>query len=503
MEGGAFCLGVVVVSLMVLQNNLDRPLLRGNNSPTADDGEFFMDSQSFKDMGKQIIDWIDGYMENGHQGPVSPINLSPGELLAKLPQAPPQEAEAGDKVFQDFKDLILPGVTHWNDPRFFGYFPCNTSRPGVLGDLLGTGLGVNAMSWATSPAATELEIRMLEWLGQMIGLSWPGCIQDTASTGTLVAILSAREKAAPVNKEGYYGIKPLVVYTSEHANTVVLKGCWIAGIGEKYIRNIPGDPKTFAMRADLLEEQIEKDVAAGLQPCLVVTTVGTTSSTAVDPVARVAELCKKYGMWQHVDAAMAGSAAILPECRSWLMDGVSEADSFCFNPHKWLFTNFDCSAYFCKDPYYLKKALSIQPVYLETAYDGAAENFRNWGIQLGRRFRALKLWWVIRCFGVEGLQEKIRLHMKMAIAFAEKVKAEPRLVLDIEPNLNTVCFRAREDHLSKELMAAVNATGQAFLTHTTLNGRYVIRVSFGQTEAQFEDVEKLWSLILNQFAQDF
>ncbi len=455
-----------------------------------------MDSQSFVEMGREIIDWIDEYMKHGHQGPVSPIDLEPGDLLARLPEKPPTCAESGEQVFQDFKDFILPGVTHWNDPRFYGYFPCNTSRPGALGDLLGTGLGVNAMSWATSPAATELEIRMLEWLGSMIGLSWPGCIQDTASTGTLVAILSAREKAAPINKEGYYGQKPLVVYTSEHANTVVLKGCWIAGIGEKYIRNIPGDLETFAMRADLLEEQIERDVAAGLRPCMVVTTVGTTSSTAIDPVARVAELCKKYDMWQHVDAAMAGSAAILPECREWLMDGVSEADSFCFNPHKWLFTNFDCSAYFCKDPYYLKKALSIQPVYLETAYDGAAENFRNWGTQLGRRFRALKLWWVIRCFGVSGLQEKIRMHLKMAKVFAEKVKAHSQFTLDIEPNLNTVCFRLESDERTQAFMAAVNRTGRAFLTHTNLNDHYVIRVSFGQTEARFEDVDKLWSLLL-------
>ena len=459
-----------------------------------------MEREEFRRLGHQLIDWIDDYMASGYKGPVSPNGLEPGDLMAKLPEKPPMEAESGDAVMADFEDLILPGVTHWNDPRFFGYFPCNNSRPGTLGDLMGTGLGVNAMSWATSPAATELEIRMMEWLGHMIGLDWPGCIQDTASTGTLAAILSAREKAAPINKEGYYGQKPLVVYTSEHANTVVLKGCWIAGIGERYIRNIPGD-EHYAMRADLLEAQIEKDVADGLRPCLVVTTVGTTSSTAIDPVAKVAELCKKYDMWQHVDAAMAGTAAILPELRDTIMDGVANADSFCFNPHKWLFTNFDCSAYFCKSPYFLKKALSIQPVYLDTAYDGAAENLRNWGIQLGRRFRALKLWWVVRSYGVEGLRDKIRLHLKMARDLAEDIRTDSRLEVVIEPNLNTVCFRAESDEHSKALMAAVNATGKAFLTHTALNGHYVIRISFGQTHAQYEDKNKLWQLIQETLEQ--
>ena len=457
-----------------------------------------MDRDSFRDLGHRIIDWIDTYMEEGHDGPVSPIDAKPGDLLAQLPENPPMEAEPGEAVFDDFKKMILPGVTHWNDPRFYGYFPCNHSRPGTLGDLLGTGLNVNCMSWATSPAGTELEIRMMEWLGKMIGLEWPGCIQDTASTGTLIAILSAREKAANINKEGFYGQKPLVVYTSEHANTVVLKGCWIAGIGERYLRQIPSDPVTFAMRADLLEQQLERDVADGLRPCMVVTTVGTTSSTAIDPVAEVARLCKKYDMWQHVDAAMAGSAAILPELRDMLMDGVADADSFCFNPHKWLFTNFDCSAYFCKNPYDLKKALSIQPVFLDTAYDGAAENLRNWGIQLGRRFRALKLWWVIRCFGVEGLRERLRLHLEMARDLARRVDESRGLVLVTEPQLNTVCFRTEDDARTEALMNAINATGEAFLTQTRLNDHYVIRVSFGQTASRREDVDTLWQLIQGQ-----
>lgn len=459
-----------------------------------------MDSDTFRRLGHDIIDWIDNYMEHGYEGPVSPQDAKPGDILAQLPTEPPLEAEPGDQVFADFKKLILPGVTHWNDPRFFGYFPANNSRPGTLGDLLGTGLNVNCMSWATSPAGTELEIRMMEWLGQMVGLCWPGCIQDTASSGTLVALVSAREKIANINKQGYYGQKPLVVYASEHANMVITRACWIAGIGEDFLRMIPTDPLDFAMRADLFEEQVEKDLAAGLRPCMVMTTVGTTASTAVDPVARVSDICTKYDIWHHVDAAMAGSAAILPEKQAWLMDGVAEADSYSFNPHKWMFTNFDCSAYFCKHPYHLKKALSIQPVYLDTAYDGAAENFRNWGIQLGRRFRSLKLWWVIRTFGVEGLRERLREHLAMAQNLAVKIKQEPSLTLIVEPKLSTVCFRMDTDQKSKTLMEAINATGEAFLTHASLSNRYVIRVSFGQTQSCLEDVETLWQLIQTKIA---
>lgn len=459
-----------------------------------------MESQDFKDLGHRIIDWIDNYMTDGYDGPVSPQDAKPGDLLAQLPQNPPEQAEPGDAVFDDFKKLILPGVTHWNDPRFYGYFPANNSRAGTLGDLLGTGLNVNCMSWATSPAGTELEVRMLEWLGSMIGLPWPGCIQDTASTATLVAILSSRERKAPVNQEGFYGQKPLVVYTSEHANTVVSRGCWIAGIGEKYLRLIPGD-ENFAMRADLLAEQVEKDVADGLVPCMVITTVGTTSSTAFDPVADIADICEKHDMWQHVDAAMAGSAAILPELQPTIMDGVARADSFCFNPHKWLFTNFDCSAYFVRNPYYLKKALSIQPVYLDTPYDGAAENLRNWGIQLGRRFRALKLWFVIRTYGVEGLRDALRLHLKMTQSLADHVREHPDLELLVEPNLNTVCLCTRDDAWTEAIMRAVNATGKAFLTHTSLKDRFVLRVSFGQTHSRFEDVATLWSLIAEKLEE--
>ncbi len=458
-----------------------------------------MDRQQFRVLGHQLIDWIADYMEEGYDGPVAP-DAAPGDLLAKLPEGPPQRAESGEAVFEDFKALILPGVTHWNDPRFFGYFPCNHSGPGILGDLLSAGLNVNAMSWATSPAATELEIRMIDWLGQMIGLSWPGCIQETASTGLICAALSARERAAHVNKDGFYGKAPLTAYTSEHANSAVIKAVWIAGFGDAYLRMVPAGAD-YAMDAGALARQIDQDLADGLRPCLVIPTVGTTSSTAVDPVGAIADVCEGRDIWIHVDAAMVGSAAILPEMR-WLMDGVDRADSYSFNPHKWLFTNFDCSAYFCKEPMHLKRALSIMPEFLKTDHDGVAENFRDWSLQLGRRFRALKLWYVIRCYGVTGLQEKIRLHLRMARWLADQVKAHPALRLAVEPRLNTVCFHMGREDRTEALMRAVNQTGQAYLTHTKLDDRYVIRVSFGQTHSKMAHAEALWTLICKCVAGD-
>ena len=457
-----------------------------------------MDHDEFRKLGYQIIDWIADYMEKGYDGPVSPT-MAPGDLLSRLPKTPPAAGEPGQNVLDDFESLILPGVTHWNDPRFFGYFPANHSGPGILGDLLSAGLGVNAMSWATSPAATELEIRMMQWLGHMIGLNWPGCIQDTASTGTLCAMVSAREWKSNINHNGYYKVRPLVVYTSEHANTVVQKAVWISGIGEDYFRQIPSGPD-FAMDAAALEAAIKNDLAQGLQPCMVVATVGTTSSTAIDPVPTIADLCERYGLWLHIDAAMAGSAAILPEMR-YIMDGVDRAHSFVFNPHKWLFTNFDCSAYFCREPHYLKRALSVQPEFLKTEQDGAAENFRDWGIQLGRRFRALKLWFVIRSYGVAGLQKKLRLHLEMTRWFGHRIGQHPDFVLCAEPQLNTVCFKTTNDEDTEHLIKAVNASGEAFLTHTKLAGAYVVRVSFGQTHSRMAHAEDLWRLIEREWNQ--
>ncbi len=452
-----------------------------------------MQHEHFRRHGKDIIDWITEYMENGYEGAVFP-KTTPGEVLAQLPAHPPQEAEPPEQVFADFESLILPHTTHWNDPRFFAYFPANHSGPGILGDLLSAGLGVNAMSWVTSPAATELEMRMIDWLGEMLGLPWKGCIQDTASSATFCAMLAAREQAADVNQEGFYGQQPMTVYASEHAHSSMQKAVWMAGFGERYLRLVPGETDDFAMNAEALAEMIEQDIAQGFRPVFVMSTVGTTSSTAIDPLHAIADLCEKHGLWHHVDAALAGAAAILPEQR-WILDGTERADSFCFNPHKWMFTNFDCSVLMVKDPNALKKALAINPEYLKAGQDAVVENFRDWGIQLGRRFRALKLWYVIRCFGVAGLQEKIRTHLAMTQWFAAQVKQDPRFQLLTEPKLNTVCFHCDSDALSQALLKAINDSGQAYLSHTVLRGRYVIRVAFGQIHGTQQHAENLWRLV--------
>lgn len=452
-----------------------------------------MQHERFRQHGKDIIDWITAYMENGYDGPVFP-KTKPGEVLAQLPDHPPEQAEPAEQVFGDFESLILPHTTHWNDPRFYAYFPANHSGPGILGDLLSAGLGVNAMSWVTSPSATELEMRMIDWLGHMLKLPWKGCIQDTASTATFCALLAAREQVADVNQEGLFQQQPMTVYASEHAHSSMQKAVWMSGIGERQLRLVPGNDTDFGMRADVLADLIQRDVADGFRPAFVMSTVGTTSSTAIDPLHAVADLCEQHGMWHHVDAALAGTAAILPEMR-WILDGTERADSFCFNPHKWMFTNFDCSVLMVKSPNALKKAMAINPEYLKAGHDAVVENFRDWGPQLGRRFRALKLWYVIRCFGVAGLQEKIRTHLAMTRWLAAQVAEEPRTHLLAEPKLNTVCFHLDGDDATKALMQAINDSGEAYLSHTVLRGRYVIRVAVGQIHGTQAHIESLWQLI--------
>lgn len=451
-----------------------------------------MDHQTFRKLGHEMIDWIADYMEKGHDGPVAP-RVEPGEILAQLPAHPPAEAEDPDLFFKDFKDIILPGILHWNDPRFFGWFPCNHSAPGILGDLLSAGLNVNAMNWSTSPAATELEILVMRWLGEMIGLDWPGVIQDTASTATICAVVAARDRAADVKNQGFYQSAPLVAYTSEHANLSVMKAVWVAGIGEAYLRRIPAD-ETYGMDAQALRRQVEEDVAAGLKPAVVISTLGTTSSTARDPIADINTICQAHQMWHHIDAAMVGTAAILPEF-SWIMDGVNQADSFVFNPHKWMFTNFDCSALFVKEPEHLKRALSIQAAYVKTNHDDVAENFRDWSLQLGRRFRALKLWYVIRTYGVQGLQNKLRNHMQMAKWFADQVNGHPDLHLLEVPPFATVCFHTGNDERTNTLLAAIEKSGEAVVSPTRLSDKQIIRISFGQTHQTMQHAEALWQLI--------
>jgi aromatic-L-amino-acid decarboxylase len=396
-------------------------------------------------------------------------------------------------------------MTHWNHPGWFAYFPGNNSPPSVLGEMLTATMGAQCMSWVTSPAATELEQVVMDWLRQMVGLpaAFVGSIQDTASTATLVALLSARERASggASGLRGMSGARPLTVYASREAHSSVDKGVKLAGFGLELLRRIPTDA-AFAMDPAALEREIERDLAEGLRPACVVASIGTTSSTAVDPVAAVAAICRRHGIWLHVDAAYAGSAAIVPELRV-RFEGWESADSIVLNPHKWLLTNFDCTAYYVRDRDALLSTFSLTPEYLRTVHDEQVVNYRDWGIQLGRRFRALKLWFVIRSYGIDGLRSVIRRHVALAADLASWVDDAPSFERMAPVPFGLVCFRYRPpgvpedqlDRLNERLLAAVNATGRVFMTHTRLGGRYAIRLVIGQRATERRHVEEAWGLI--------
>jgi aromatic-L-amino-acid decarboxylase len=395
-------------------------------------------------------------------------------------------------------------MTHWNHPGWFAYFPANNSPPSVLAEMLTATLGAQCMSWATSPAATELEQVTMEWLRRMLDLptGFVGVIQDTASTATLVALISARERATSF-AAGTRGVAnagaKLVVYASSEAHSSVDKGVKLAGYGLEQLRHVPVDAQ-YAMRPELLEQAIVADVKAGLVPACVVATIGTTSSTAIDPVPTIAEICGRHGLWLHVDASYAGSAAIVPELRH-LFDGVERADSFVFNPHKWLLVNFDCSAYFVRDQDTLVRSFQVTPEYLRTSVDPEVVNFRDWGIQLGRRFRSLKLWFVIRSYGVEGLRALIRKHVSLARELEGWIKQDQNFEIMAPVILGLVCFRlhprgaASLDALNAELLNRVNASRRVYLTHTKRAGRYVIRMAVGQRQTELAHLEEAWRLI--------
>jgi aromatic-L-amino-acid decarboxylase len=473
-----------------------------------------MDPEAFRKEAHEIVDWIADYMKNVRELPVVP-KVKPGEIRARFPEAPPEEGEAFEAVFRDFREHVLTGMTHWNHPGWFAYFPANNSPPSVEAEMLTAALGAQCMSWITSPAATELEQVVTEWLRRMLGLDegFTGVIQDTASTATLVALLSARERATKYGFGRYGGRVDggdrLCVYASTEAHSSVEKGVRLAGIGVSRYRRIPVD-EYFAIDPEALEAAVKEDLEAGLLPCCVVGVTGTTSSTGFDSLRAVGEICRQHGIWFHVDAAYAGTAAILPECR-YILEGIDTADSFVFNPHKWMFTNFDCSAYFVKDVEALLRTFSLTPEYLKSAYDASAVNFRDWGIQLGRRFRALKLWFVIRRFGLDGLRAKIRDHIALAKEFAARVKAHDDFELLAPAPLGLVCFRHRPrgrdgddptlEGLNERLLAAVNETGRVHLTHTKLRGRFAIRLSVGQLYTTREDVEEAWRLF-TEIAQE-
>ncbi len=460
-----------------------------------------MKNDDFRLVGHRFVDWIADYFENIEKYPILSL-VEPGEVKKNIPAVPPTKGEAMEGIFRDFEKVLMPGVTHWQHPGWFAYFPANNSPASVLGEFLTAGLGAQCMVWQTSPAAAELEEVVLDWLRQMTGLpeGFSGVIQDTASTATLCALISARERATGFESNDAGLRHHLTVYASEEAHSSVDKGVKIAGFGRKNLRRVPTDGR-FAVSPQHLEEAMARDRDAGLVPACVVATVGTTSSGAIDPLRAVGEICHKYGAWFHVDAAWAGTAALLPEKR-WILDGVELADSFVFNPHKWMATNFDCSAYFVKDPATLVRTFEIHPEYLKTGVDAKVNNYRDWGIQLGRRFRALKLWFVIRSYGVEGLQAMVREHLRLAALFKGWVETDGRFALLAPVDLGLVCFRlddGREenglDELNRRLLERVNASGRVFLTHTTLRGKYTIRLVVGQRTTEERHVRGAWDII--------
>jgi aromatic-L-amino-acid/L-tryptophan decarboxylase len=453
-----------------------------------------MHPDEFRQHAHQLVDWMANYFQEVGSLPVTP-GIAPGAILRQIPKEPPALGDPFPRLFQDFQEIIMPGMTHWNHPGWFAYFPGNNSPPSVLAEMLMATVGAQCMSWATSPAATELEQAMMEWLRQMLELppGFVGVIQDTASTATLVALLTARDRAG--------GGDRLTVYTSEEAHSSVDKGVRLAGIGPHRLRKIAVDDN-YAMRPELLERAIAADLKAGLLPACVVASVGTTSSTAIDPLPAVAAICRRHRIWLHVDAAYAGTAAIVPELRH-LFDGVEHADSFVFNPHKWLLVNFDCSVYFVRDPEALLKTCSVTPEYLRTEQDPAVVNYRDWGIPLGRRFRALKLWFVIRYYGVDGLRALVRKHLALARELAGWVSSTPGFELMAPVPFGLVCLRYRPpdlpddevDELNRRLLARVNAGGKVHLTHTKLGGRYAIRMVVGQRMTELHHVAQGWELL--------
>ncbi len=460
-----------------------------------------METRDFRKFGHELVDWVAEYMENAGNYRIIP-SVSPGEIKKSLPVSPPDLGEPLETILKDFREIILPGITHWQHPGWFGYFPANNSPESVLAELLTAGLGVQGMLWQTSPSAAELEEVVMGWLAGMLGLpgSWSGVIQDTASTATLCALLSAREKATRFegNERGL-GAR-LAVYASSEAHSSVEKGVKIAGYGRDNLRKIPTDA-AFAMNPGELEKAVEADLGSGLTPACVVATVGTTSSGASDPLVAIGTICRRHKIWLHVDAAYAGTAAILPEKRPFL-DGIELADSLVFNPHKWMLTNFDCSAYFVRDAGDLIRTFEIHPEYLKTGVDAQVRNYRDWGIQLGRRFRALKLWFVLRSYGVEGIRAMVREHIRLAKLFQGWVEARPDFRILAPVDFSLVCFRfddgrpeADLNALNKTLLERVNAHGRVFMTHTVLNGRYTIRLVVGQRTTAERHVREAWEII--------
>jgi aromatic-L-amino-acid decarboxylase len=464
-----------------------------------------MNSDEFRKAGYRIVDWVADYRANVESRPVM-AKTAPGEIKAQLPASPPQQPESFDAIVGDLDRIVMPGITTWQHPRFFGYFPSNGLLSSVLGDYVSTGLGVIGLAWQSSPALTEVEEVVTGWMRQMLGLSeaWSGVINDTASTSTLVALMCARERASNYSlaRGGLQAERaPLVVYASSQSHSSVEKAALLAGFGKAHVRIVPHDA-SFAMRADALAALIEDDLQNGRRPCAVVATTGTTTSTALDPIDAIARVTEAHGVWLHVDAAMAGSAMILPECRA-MWHGVERADSLIVNAHKWLGAVFDCTLYFVRDPEHLVRVMSTNPSYLQTAADGRVRNYRDWGLPLGRRFRALKLWFLIREQGVEGLQARLRRDIANARWLEEQVSATADWRVLAPVPLQTLCVRHEPagltgDALDKHTLdwaARLNQSGEVYLTPAMLDGRWMVRVSIGAELTEREHVEQLWTLM--------
>lgn len=462
-----------------------------------------MTPEEFRTAARAAADWVARYWERIEQFPVL-SRVRPGEIRARLPAHAPEQPESFHDVIADLDRIIVPGITHWQSPGFYAFFPGNASGPAALGDLISAGLGVQGMLWASSPACTELETHVLDWMIDLLGLpdrfrstgTGGGVIQDTASSASLCALLAARERATSgaVNRDGVR--QHLVAYASTQAHSSIEKAAGIAGIGRSNLRLIEVDD-TFAMQPEALEQAITDDRNAGRVPFFVTATVGTTSSTAMDPVRRIGEICTRHGLWLHVDAAHAGSAAICPEFRRF-HDGMEHADSYCFNPHKWLLTNFDCDCFYVANRGALLAALSVLPEYLrnQASESGAVFDYRDWQIPLGRRFRALKLWFVIRHYGAEGLRKHIRHTVNLARELVRLIQTDARFVLAAPVPLNLVCFRhGSGDQATQRVLDRVNASGQAYLTHTRLQDRLVIRVAVGSPRTELRHIHRLWELI--------
>ena len=464
-----------------------------------------MTPEDFRKAGHRLIDWIADYRAGIESRPVM-AKSSPGEIVGRLPASPPQRPESFDAIIGDLDRIVMPGITTWQHPRFFGYFPSGGALSSVLGDYVSSGLGVIGLAWQSSPALTEVEEVTTSWMRQMLGLSeaWSGVINDTASTSTLVALISARERASD------YGLargglqaetQPLVVYVSSQSHSSVEKAALLAGFGKAHVRSVPIDA-AHAMRADALEEMIKDDILNGRKPCAVVATTGTTTTTAFDPLDSIARITEAHGLWLHVDAAMAGSAMILPECRL-LWNGVERADSLIVNPHKWLGVVFDCTLYFVRDPEHLVRVMSTNPSYLQTAADGRVKNYRDWGLPLGRRFRALKLWFLIREQGVEGLQARLRRDLQNAKWLEHEISTAPHWRVLAPVPLQTVCVRHEPpgldgdalDRHTLDWVARLNQSGEAYVTPAMLDGRWMVRVSIGVELTEREHVEQLWKLM--------